>query len=138
MVKRVPGRSPRESSLWLAARAVFSQYREIAGETTTRVSVFRLDSSGLIYIATSYSAPRRAAPFPRVHTRWFIARPKFRGSADTLFIGLATLRVALRDCGRISRRYVTAKWNSALSSPLSFKPSFLFRAPLCVLPAAVP
>lgn len=75
MVKRVSGRSPRESPLRLAP--LFSQYREIAGETTTRVSVFRLDSSGLIYIATSYSAPRHFRVYTRAESsraRSFAAR----------------------------------------------------------------
>lgn len=50
----------------LALALYRSQYRGIAGRDGARVSVFRLDSSGLIYIATSYSAPRHFRVYIRV------------------------------------------------------------------------
>lgn len=100
-VKRVPGRSPDGIPLRRAAcPARLSQYCEIAktarARARARVSVFRFDSSGLIYIATSYSAPRHFRAYTRADSSY--AR-SFAAQADTLFIGLGTLRVAPQDCG---------------------------------------
>lgn len=105
---------------WIPTLAISRNCRR---DGAARVSVFRLDSFDLIYIATSYSAPRHFCVYTRVDSsRTKVSRPRWY----IIYRLRKTLCRVYPRLWEFSRGHVIAKWNSALNNQFSFNIAFLF------------